>query len=114
MHIVSVVTCTCMLTNTHTQAHTHTHAHTNTCTHMHTHTRTHTHTHVQMAEMYGELMELNERLHKSLAGRDAVITTLVGSMRQAGLQVRTSFVTINRITYDPSSYYPIPTDPCAC
>ena len=52
-----------------------------------------------MAEMYGELMELNERLHKSLAGKDAVITTLVGSLRQAGLQVMTSVVTINRMIH---------------
>ena len=40
-----------------------------------------------MAEMYAELMELNERLHKTVAGKDSVISALVTSLRQAGLEV---------------------------
>ena len=41
-----------------------------------------------MAEMYAELMELNERLHKTVAGKDSVITALVTCLRRAGLEVQ--------------------------
>ncbi len=49
-----------------------------------------------MAEMYGELMELNERLHKTMAGKDTLIATLVASITEAGLQVRCNL----RVTSD--------------
>ena len=44
--------------------------------------------HYQMAEMYGEIMELNERLHRSIANKDTVICKLVHAIRHAGLKVR--------------------------
>lgn len=44
-------------------------------------------TNPQMAEMYGEIMELNERLHRKVANKDNVICKLVGCIREAGLEV---------------------------
>ena len=42
-----------------------------------------------MAEMYGELMEMNERLHRDMADKDNVIAKLVASVRQTGAEVYT-------------------------
>ncbi len=41
----------------------------------------------EMAEMYGEIMELNERLHRDIASKNGVIVKLVHCIRQAGLKV---------------------------
>ena len=38
-----------------------------------------------MAEMYGEVMELNERLHKDIVTKDKSMTA---RLRKAGLEVR--------------------------
>ena len=42
----------------------------------------------QMAEMYGEVMELNERLHKDIATKDKSIESMTARLRKAGLEVR--------------------------
>jgi len=42
----------------------------------------------KMAEMYGELMEFNDRLHHDLSMRDGIICKLVNCVQQAGLKVR--------------------------
>ena len=42
----------------------------------------------QMAEMYGEVMELNERLHKEIATKDKSIESMTARLRKAGLEVR--------------------------
>ena len=41
-----------------------------------------------MAEMYGEVMELNERLHKDIATKDKSIESMMARLRKAGLEVR--------------------------
>lgn len=41
----------------------------------------------QMAEMYGELMEFNERIHRDLSSRDNLICKLVSCIKQAGIEV---------------------------
>ena len=41
-----------------------------------------------MAEMYGEVMELNERLHKDIATKDKSIESMTARLRKAGLEVR--------------------------
>ena len=41
-----------------------------------------------MAEMYGEVMELNERLHKDIATKDKSIKSMTARLRKAGLEVR--------------------------
>lgn len=43
---------------------------------------------LQMAEMYADLMELNERLHRNLADKDNTICALVRSLREASIEVR--------------------------
>lgn len=40
-----------------------------------------------MAEMYADLMELNERLHRNLADKDVTISSLVHLLRTAGIEV---------------------------
>ncbi len=40
-----------------------------------------------MAEMYGELMEFNDRLHKDVYTKNNIITTLCHSLLSAGLEV---------------------------
>ena len=40
-----------------------------------------------MAEMYADLMELNERLHRDLADKDSTIATLVRSLKESSLEV---------------------------
>ena len=40
-----------------------------------------------MAEMYGELMELNERLHRDVASKDIVIGKLASCIRKARIKV---------------------------
>ena len=42
---------------------------------------------IKMAEMYGELMELNERLHKDVAAKDKSIESMTTQLRRAGLEV---------------------------
>ena len=42
---------------------------------------------VKMAEMYADLMELNERLHRDLADKDSTIATLVRSLKESSLEV---------------------------
>ena len=42
----------------------------------------------QMAEMYGEVMELNERLHKDIATKDKSLESMTARLRKAGLEVR--------------------------
>ena len=39
----------------------------------------------QMAEMYGEVMELNERLHKDIATKDKSLESMTARLRKAGL-----------------------------
>lgn len=41
-----------------------------------------------MAEMYADLMELNERLHRSLVDKDSTISALVRSLREASIEVQ--------------------------
>ena len=41
-----------------------------------------------MAEMYGEVMELNERLHKDIATKDKSMESMTARLRKAGLEVR--------------------------
>ena len=41
-----------------------------------------------MAEMYGEVMELNERLHKDIATKDKSIESMTAHLHKAGLEVR--------------------------
>ena len=41
-----------------------------------------------MAEMYGEVMELNERLHKDIAAKDKHLESMTVCLCQAGLEVR--------------------------
>ena len=38
--------------------------------------------------MYADLMELNGRLHRSLADKDVTICSLVRLLREAGIEVR--------------------------
>jgi hypothetical protein len=40
-----------------------------------------------MAEMYADLMELNERLHRNLADKDVMVSSLVHLLREAGIEV---------------------------
>ena len=40
-----------------------------------------------MAEMYGELMEFNDRLHKDVYAKNSVITRLCHTLLLAGLEV---------------------------
>ena len=40
-----------------------------------------------MAEMYGELMEFNDRLHKDVYSKNSVIAKLCHSLLLAGLEV---------------------------
>ena len=42
---------------------------------------------VQMAEMYADLMELNDRLHRNLADKDGTICLLVHQLRDASIEV---------------------------
>ena len=39
-----------------------------------------------MAEMYGEVMELNERLHKDIATKDRSLESMTAHLRKAGLE----------------------------
>ena len=50
-------------------------------------THTHLPLHTQMADMYGEIMELNDRLQRDLAHKDSYITRLIKAVQSAGLQV---------------------------
>jgi len=43
--------------------------------------------HTQMAEMYGELMELNDRLHRELAEKEAIVQRLSQQMQSRGISV---------------------------
>ena len=38
--------------------------------------------------MYGEVMELNERLHKDIATKDKSIESMTARLHKAGLEVR--------------------------
>lgn len=40
-----------------------------------------------MADMYGEIMELNDRLQRDVAHKDNYITQLINTIQEAGLQV---------------------------
>ena len=40
-----------------------------------------------MADMHGELLELNDRLQRDLALKDNYITKLINTIQEAGLQV---------------------------
>ena len=42
----------------------------------------------QMAEMYGEVMELNERLHKDIATKDKSLESITACLCKAGFEVR--------------------------
>lgn len=42
-----------------------------------------------MAEMYSDVVELNERLHRNLADKDSTICALVASLREASIEVLT-------------------------
>ena len=42
----------------------------------------------QMAEMYGDVMELNERLHKDNAAKDKSLESMKARLRKAGLGVQ--------------------------
>ena len=54
-----------------------------------------------MAEMYGEVMELNERLHKDIATKDKSIESMTARLRKAGLEVRVH-INLLVIGYMPS------------
>lgn len=41
-----------------------------------------------MAEMYADLMELNERLHRTVADKDVAICALVRSLKEASIEVK--------------------------
>ena len=41
-----------------------------------------------MAEMYGEVMELNERLKKDIAAKDKSLELMTARLRKAGLEVK--------------------------
>ena len=41
-----------------------------------------------MAEMYGEVMELNERFHKDIAAKDKSLESMTACLHKAGLEVR--------------------------
>ena len=45
-----------------------------------------------MAEMYADLMELNERLHRNVADKDLTICALVRSLKEASIEVRSQSV----------------------
>ncbi len=45
---------------------------------------------VKMAEMYADLMELNERLHRTVADKDGTICALVRSLKEACIEVEFS------------------------
>lgn len=45
-----------------------------------------------MAEMYGDVMDLNERLHKDIAAKDKTIESLRTRLRRAGLEVGVSLL----------------------
>ena len=47
-----------------------------------------------MAEMYGEVMELNERLHKNIAVKDKSLESMTDRLRKAGLEVRVHITSI--------------------
>lgn len=40
-----------------------------------------------MADMYGEIVELNDRLQRDMAHKDNYITRLINTIQEAGLQV---------------------------
>ena len=42
-----------------------------------------------MADMYGEIMEHNDRLQRDMAHKDGYITRLINTIQEAGLQVPT-------------------------
>ena len=41
----------------------------------------------QMAEMYGELMELNDRLHRELAEKEAIVQQLSRQLQSRGISL---------------------------
>ena len=41
-----------------------------------------------MAEMYGDVMELNERLHKEIASKDKSLESMQSRLKRAGLDVQ--------------------------
>ena len=41
-----------------------------------------------MIEMYGEVMELNERLHKDIATKDKSLESMMARLQKAGIEVR--------------------------
>ena len=41
----------------------------------------------QMAEMYGELMELNDRLHRELAEKEAIVQRLSQQLQSRGISL---------------------------
>ena len=43
---------------------------------------------LQMAEMYGEVMELNKRLHKDIATKDKSLESMTTRLQKAGIEVR--------------------------
>ena len=45
-----------------------------------------------MAEMYGELMEFNDRLHKEVATKDSLIVKLSHTLQLANIQVHNLFI----------------------
>ena len=47
---------------------------------------------VQMAEMYGELMEFNDRLHKRILAKDCIIVKLCQTLMLAGIDVSFNFI----------------------
>lgn len=42
---------------------------------------------LQMADMYGEIVELNDRLQRDMAHKDNYITRLINTIQEAGLRV---------------------------
>lgn len=42
---------------------------------------------LQMADMYGEIVELNDRLQRDMAHKDNYITRLINTIQEAGLKV---------------------------
>ena len=58
-----------------------------------------------MAEMYGEVMELNERLHKDIATKDKSLESMSARLRKAGLEVRVHGANI-KFCYSHLSEFP--------
>ena len=56
---------------------------------------------LQMAEMYGEVMELNERLHKDIATKAKSLESMTARLRKAGIEVR---VYSTNITIQPKIF----------